>query len=300
MDAQQHPKLVLLSPSGWSDYALLDSGTGAKLERFGPYSFIRPEPQAIWSPALGQEKWDAADAVFRGEDGEDGGRWHLRHHIDSRWIMHYKNIKFWAHMTPFRHMGVFPEQASQWDWIDEIIRKARKPVRVLNLFGYTGLASLVAANAGAHVTHVDASKPAITWARENQQLSELEDRPIRWIIDDALKFIQREVRRQAQYDGFIIDPPKFGRGAKGEIWKFYESLPTLLKDCRSLLSERPLFTVLTAYAIRLSALSLQYALEEMFTDYHGSITTGEMITHEQSADRMLSTAIFSRWTSQQP
>jgi 23S rRNA (cytosine1962-C5)-methyltransferase len=295
MDRKYNPNIVLLAPSQWSDYTLLDSGAGAKLEQFGPYSFIRPEPQALWSPALDQEKWDATDAVFRSEDGEDGGKWLFRRPIDDRWIMRYKNIKFWSQVTSFRHLGVFPEQASHWDWIDEVIRKARRPVRVLNLFGYTGLATLVAANAGASVTHVDASKQAIAWARENQHISELEDRPIRWIIDDALKFTQREVRRQARYDGFIIDPPKFGRGPKGEIWKFYESFPTLLRACRELLSEQPLFTVLTAYAIRLSALSLHYSLEEMFAGYHGSITTGEMITHEQSAGRQLSTAIFSRW-----
>jgi 23S rRNA (cytosine1962-C5)-methyltransferase len=296
--ASSSPQFVLLAPSGWTDYALLDSGAGVKLERFGRYTFVRPEPQAIWSPALSQEAWDAADAVFQGE-GEESGRWKWKHALEPRWIMYYKNIRFWVRTTSFRHLGVFPEQASQWDWMRESIEKAQRPARVLNLFGYTGLATLVAARAGAHVTHVDASKDVVNWARENQTLSGLEDRPIRWIIDDALKYVQREARRQVQYDGLIIDPPKFGRGPKGEVWKLYDSLPILLNACRSLLSKHPLFAVLTAYAIRTSALSLQYVLEEMFAGYNGSLTTGEMVLVEQSAGRMLSTAIFSRWSPKQ-
>lgn len=297
MNTKSRPKLVLLSPSDWADYALMDSGAGAKLERFGPYSFIRPEPQALWSPALPPEQWNAADALFQGGDGEEGGKWQFQRAIEPRWTMHYKNIAFWSQATSFRHLGVFPEQASQWDWISDMIKRANRPLRVLNLFGYTGLASLMAAEAGAHVTHVDASKQVIGWARENQSLSRLEDRPIRWIMDDALKFVQREVRRQAAYDGLIIDPPKFGRGPKGEIWKLYESLPVLLKMCRSLLSKRPVFTVITAYAIRISALSLHYALEEMFADYDGSTMSGEMGLTEQGTGRFLSTAIFARWSA---
>lgn len=297
MDNKSQPRFVFLSPSNWTDYALLDSGAGAKLERFGPYCFVRPEPQAIWSPNLSQEKWESADAVFQGGDGEEGGKWQFRRPIEPQWVMHYKNISFWARATPFRHLGVFPEQAGQWDWISDLIKGADRPVRVLNLFGYTGLATLVAASSGAHVTHVDASKQTVSWARENQLLSGLEDRPIRWIVDDALKYVQREARRQTQYEGIIIDPPKFGRGPKGEIWKIYESLPILLKACRSLLSKRPLFAVLTAYAIRTSALSLHYALEEMFAGYDGSTTSGEMVLPQLGKGRLLSTAIFSRWVS---
>jgi 23S rRNA (cytosine1962-C5)-methyltransferase len=292
-----HPDYTLLAPSGWSDYALLDSGGGAKLERFGRYCFVRPEPQAIWSRALPVKDWEAADGIFSGEEREDGGggRWQFKQPLAERWMMHYKDIRFWARATSFRHLGVFPEQASQWEWMSSLIARAGRPARVLNLFGYTGIATLVAARAGAQVTHVDASKQIMAWARENQALSGLETSPIRWIIDDALKFVQREGRRQVHYDGLIIDPPKFGRGPKGEVWKLYDSLPALLSACRSLLSERPLFTVLTAYAIRTSALSLHYALEEMFAGFHGSLASGEMVNVEQSAGRMLSTAIFSRW-----
>lgn len=297
MDKQERPTFAFLSPSEWRDYALLDSGDGRKLERFGQYTFIRPEPQAFWSPALPQQQWDAADATFQTSDGEDKGNWQCRHPLEPRWIMRYKRLSFWARTTPFRHLGVFPEQATQWDWISAVIQKADRPVKVINLFGYTALATLAAAQAGAAVTHVDASKPAITWARENQQLSGLEDRPIRWIQDDALKFLRREIRRGAKYDGFIMDPPKFGHGPKGEIWKLYDLLPDLLKACRALLNDHPLFAVLTAYGINSSALSLRYALDEMFAGYDGSVTAGEMGVIEQSAGRMLSSAIFSRWAA---
>ncbi len=296
------PVYTLLSPAQWQEYALLDSGEGAKLERFGKYAFVRPEPQAIWSRALSAKEWAAADGVFQGQseekENDDGGRWQFRHPIDDRWSLRYSDIRFWVRATSFRHLGVFPEQASQWEWMDDLIRGAGRHVRVLNLFGYTGLATLIAASAGAQVTHVDASKQTIAWARENQALSKLEDRPVRWILDDALKFVQRETRRQVHYDGLIIDPPKFGRGPKGEIWKLYESLPTLLDACRLLLSERPLFAVLTAYAIRTSALSLYYALDEMCEGVGGSLTCGEMVNVEQSAGRLLSTAIFARWEAQ--
>ncbi|HLG62226.1 MAG TPA: class I SAM-dependent methyltransferase [Ktedonosporobacter sp.] len=299
MDTKSHFTFVFLSPSNWIDYALLDSGAGAKLEQFGPYRFVRPEPQALWLPALPQETWRAADAIFRGGDSEEGGKWQFNRSVEPQWVMHYKTMSFWSKITSFRHLGVFPEQASQWDWLSETIQRANRPVRILNLFGYTGLATLVAAKAGAHVTHVDASKQAVSWARENQMLSGLGDQPIRWIVDDALKYVQREVRRQIHYDGLIIDPPKFGRGPKDEIWKLYDSLPVLLKICRSLLSKQPLFAVLTAYAIRVSALSLQYTLEEMFAGYDGSTISGEMTLIEQSRGRQLSTAIFSRWVSHQ-
>jgi 23S rRNA (cytosine1962-C5)-methyltransferase len=299
----ERPSLLLLTPGEWQDYALLDSGAGARLERLGPYRFVRPEPQALWQPALPRKLWEKADAIFvsgspLSEDQEQHGRWQFRHPLEPRWMVRYKHLSFWAAPTPFRHLGVFPEQASHWNWLAELVSAAvrRRPVRVLNLFGYTGLASLAAASAGASVTHVDASKKILEWARANQTLSGLSSRPIRWIVDDALKFAQREVRRGSRYDGVIIDPPKFGRGPRGEVWKLQESLPTLLQTCRSLLSEEPLFVVLTTYAIRSSALSLYYALKEMMRGYGGTITTGEMALVEESAQRLLSTAIFARWS----
>lgn len=295
MERRTQPTLTLLTSPGWNEYQLLDSGRGSKLERFGPYTFIRPESQAIWQPTLSEREWNAADGIFDTGDSAEGGRWNLQPSVEEAWVMRYKGLKFWAQPTPFRHMGVFPEHANHWDWMARLIAEAQRPVRVLNLFGYTGLATLAAAAAGAAVTHIDASKKTIGWARENQILSGLDDRPIRWILDDAVKFVRREVRRETHYDGFIIDPPPFGRGPKGEIWRLEEALPALLDDCRTLLSDRPLFFVLTAYAIRTSALSMYYALRDTMQDFGGIITTGEMVLSEQSGNHLLSTSIFARW-----
>jgi len=211
--------------------------------------------------------------------------------------MSYKGLKFRLQTTAGRHLGVFPEQAAQWDWIEEIVRAAGRPVQVLNLFGYTGLATLAAARAGAKVTHVDASKKSVAWGRENQALSNLSELPVRWILDDALKFTLREARRGVKYDGVILDPPKFGRGPKGEVWEFFRLLPELLKACRLVLGEQPLFVCLTAYAIRLSALSLYYSLEEMTAGLDGQITAGELVLVERSARRMISMAIYARWSN---
>lgn len=303
LNPNRAPSEITLSASpDWEDYELLDSGNGKKLERYGPYIFVRPEHQAIWSPALSKTKWEAAHATFQTSGGESGGNWEYHQQVKPTWIMNYKELRFRAHTSGSRHVGVFPEQACHWDWIGEqIINSVSLSTgsnpQVLNLFGYTGLATLAAAKAGARVTHVDASKKAIQIGQENQKLSHLENQPIRWLIDDAFKFVKREVRRGSRYDGIILDPPKFGRGPQGQVWEFFESLPNLLQDCRSILSEKPLFIVLTAYAIRASALSVHYALQEMVSSLGGRIESGELILVEKSAQRKLSTAIFSRWSS---
>lgn len=290
------PKSDFFIPSNdWRDYALLDSGEEMKLERFGTRILARPDQSAIWRRALSKEQWDAADGIFRGGGEEDGGKWQFKKDL-SRWQMQWQPVKFFVEPTPFRHMGVFPEQASQWEWISEKIKNAKRPVKIVNLFGYTGSASLVAAAAGAEVTHVDASKKIIAWARENQKLSGLQDKPIRWIVDDALKFIKREVRRGAKYDGFIIDPPKFGRGSKGEIWHIYEHLPILLDECRKLFSDNLLFVNLTCYAIRITPLSLRYVLEERLTGRGGIIEQGDLALKESSAGRLLPQAVCARWS----
>ena len=291
------PELNLLTPSGWVDYALLDSGYGLKLERYGPYTFVRPEPQAIWQPAASQESWQAAHAIFQPTREESGGHWQFNKPVKESWVMQYKGLKFRVQTTAGRHLGVFPEQAPHWDWIGNVVQTAKRDINVLNLFGYTGLASLEAARAGAHVTHIDASKKSVAWARENQALSDLGNKPIRWIVDDALKFVQRDARRGVKYDGLILDPPKFGRGPKGEVWEFYRLLPELLSACRSVLSQEPIFICLTAYAIRASALSLYYSLQEMVAGFAGRISVGELALEEHSAGRMLSMAIFARWES---
>jgi 23S rRNA (cytosine1962-C5)-methyltransferase len=290
----KEPFSLLESPR-WRDYELLDSGDGLKLERFGQYIFSRPEAQAMWKRALPQRDWDAAHAVFQPTAEESGGHWHAQKKFPERWQMNYGNLKFWTMTTPGRHLGVFPEVAAHWDWMADAVRAADRPANVLNLFGYTGLASLAVAAAGAKVTHVDASKKSVAWARENQSLSGLDASPIRWIVDDALKFVEREVRRGAKYDGIILDPPKFGRGPKGEIWEVYKSLPDLFAACRAVLSEHPIFVVTTVYAVRASAIHLGQALEEMMRGFDGEMERGELVTREKSAGRLLSQAVFARW-----
>ena len=287
---------LMLSPQ-WEDYELVDSGNGQKLERYGPYEFIRPEPQAMWRPALKEKRWQSALAVFQPTREESGGHWVFRQSVEPSWEMRYGQLRFQVQTTAGRHLGVFPEQAVHWDWIRDTVLASKRQLQVLNLFGYTGLASLAAAQAGARVTHVDASKKALQWARQNQALSDLADRPIRWLLDDAMKSVQREARRAAQYDGIILDPPKFGRGPKGEVWEFFELFPQLLEACRAVLSPNPLFIVITAYAIRASSLSLHYALENTIKDFHGKVTSGELVIQEKSAQRLISMAIFSRWSA---
>lgn len=292
------PQIELFIARGWKDFALLDSGQGRKLERYGPYTFIRPAPQAVWEPTLPASAWEQAHGVFEPSREESGGRWQFKRPLPANeWVISYHDIKFQAHAAASRHMGVFPEQAVHWDWIGDQIRSASRPAQVLNLFGYTGLATLAAAQAGARVTHIDASKKAIQLARLNQSLSGLEERPVRWIVDDALKFVRREERRGARYEGIILDPPKFGRGPKGEVWEFFELMPRLMEACQAILSDHPLFIVITAYAIQASALSLYYALQERMARYGGQTTCGEIALQEESAGRVLSLAITARWSA---
>jgi 23S rRNA (cytosine1962-C5)-methyltransferase len=256
--------------------------------------------------------------VFVPTGEESGGHWDFKKKVEEKWEMHYDltprpsllkgeaGLRFWVMTTPGRHLGVFPEVAAHWDWLSELIHHrahtpalaggARGEISVLNLFGYTGLATLAAAAAGAKVTHVDASKKSVSWARENQALSNLTDKPIRWIVDDALKFVQREARRGVKYDGIILDPPKFGRGPKGEVWEVYKSLPSLLEACYACLSRDPLFVVTTLYAVRASAVHVAQALEEMMKGYGGKVESGELVTREQSAGRLLSQAVYARWS----
>ena len=298
------PTFLLLRSRPWRDYELLDTGDGHKLERFGGYVFARPEVQAMWAQALSVKDWDAADATFQPTNEENGGHWAFNKKKDlERWEMAYAlpngfPLRFWAMTTSGRHLGVFPEAAPHWDLIADCLKGAgRESPNVLNLFGYTGLATLAAASAGAQVTHVDASRKSVAWARENQALSGLERKPVRWIVDDALKFVEREGRRGARYDGIILDPPKFGRGPKGEVWEAYKSLPRLLQACSAILSKNPLFVILTAYAVKASALHIAEALSEVTRDFAGAVELGELITPEKSAGRLLSQAVFARWTA---
>lgn len=285
------------------DYALLDSGEGQKLERYGGLKIIRPEGQAIWQRSLPASAWREADAIFTGDTDEEGiGRWAFPGRpLDETFPMKWDGMPFLGRFTSFRHTGVFPEQAAHWRAMAEHLDKAgasmaEKP-KVLNLFGYTGIASLVAARAGAHVTHVDASRKAIGWARENQALAGLEDRPIRWICEDAVKFCEREARRGNTYDGILLDPPAYGRGPKGEVWQMFEDIPYMVDLCKSILSPKPLFVVLTAYAIRASFLSIHELMQEVFGDMGGQLESGELTIKTENSDRHLSTSMFSKWTA---
>lgn len=297
MRTNEIPTIHIASAQEWTDYELIDSGDGSKLERFGKYTFSRPEAQAVWPTAQPASVWSKADAVFQTTAEENGGHWHFNKTLPESWVMQYKSIKFKAQTSASRHLGVFPEQAVHWDWIAKIIKDAQRPVKVLNLFGYTGLASLAAAKAGAQVTHVDASKKAIAWARENQSLSEASDASIRWIVDDALKFVEREIRRGSFYEGIILDPPKFGRGPKGEVWEFFKLLPQLLTACKEALSQDSLFLIVTAYAVKSSALTLHGAINDMTKARGGNIEVGELVTIERSANRLISNAIYARWSA---
>ena len=286
----------VMRTSGWGDYSLLDSGNGRKLERYGPYKVVRPEPQCLWTPRLPQSEWDAADAVFDPSDEEDAGRWRFRGKPRETWPLGWGDVKFHGRFTAFRHLAFFPEQAANWAWLDQQVRAAAQP-RVLNLFGYTGVASLVMAAAGAAVTHVDASKKAVAWARENAELSGLADRPVRWITEDARKYVQREVRRGSKYEGIILDPPKYGRGPDGQVWRLFEDLPELAGLCAELLSENARFLVLNAYAERISGAALAGLLAEKLAARAGRIEWGELALMEDRGDRAIGMSFYARWSA---
>lgn len=297
----------ILIADDWRDYRLLDSGDGRKLEQVGPYRFVRPEPQALWRPARAAKEWDAADAVFASSATEDdeSGRWRFNKPLPETWPMRWDDLSFISRPTPFRHLAFFPEHSVHWRFARACIGERKgEQAEVLNLFGYTGLASLACASAGAKVTHVDASKKAIGMARANQDAAGLSAAPIRWICDDALKFVQREVRRGRRYDGIILDPPKFGRGPDGETWRIESNLTELLSLCATLLRRDPNdkssaqgFMIATVYAVRLSYLALDQAAREAFAGAGGAWQAGEMALPHEGRDFVLPTAIFSRWRS---
>ncbi|KQY40734.1 SAM-dependent methyltransferase [Rhizobium sp. Root483D2] len=293
---------IILETKGARDYHLIDSGDGLKLEQYGPYRIVRPEAQALWPRTLPAHVWDNADSIFTGDTDEDGmGRWRFpRQALGETWPMQILDAEFYGRFTAFRHVGVFPEQLAHWSWMKEQIEKAGRPLKVLNLFGYTGVASLIAAKAGAEVTHVDASKKAIGWARENQALGRADHLPIRWICEDAMKFIQREERRGSRYDIILTDPPKFGRGPNGEVWQLFDHLALMLDICREILSPDAKGLVLTAYSIRASFYSIHELMRETMRGRGGAVESGELILREGGLDgnepgRALSTSLFSRW-----
>jgi 23S rRNA (cytosine1962-C5)-methyltransferase len=282
---------LIMEGAGWADYGLVDSGHGRKLERYGSYRFIRPEGQALWSPRL--ETWQADGEFVPGSDEDGGGRWQLSGEVPQEgWPLAWNEVRFTAQCTPFRHLGFFPDMAPVWEWM-----RAQGAESTLNLFGYTGVGTLALSECGP-VTHVDASKKSVAQARENAALSGMAERPIRWLIDDAAKFAAREVRRGKRYDGIILDPPKFGRGPEGEVWRLEEGLPPLIADCRHLLDADSTFLFLTVYAVRMSSLALAGLLSEHFADLPGTIEHGDLAVREEGeSGRLLPTAIFARWSN---
>ena len=290
------PTPETLRTTGWSDYALIDSGDGRKLERYGRFTVVRPEPQCFWKPAQ-PELWDKADAVFDPEGDDEDGRWSFRGKAIDLFPLAWNDVRFNSRFTPFRHLAFFPEQAANWEWLDARVRTLQRP-KILNLFGYTGVASLACSAAGAEVTHVDASKKSVNWARENAALSGLEDRPIRWIVEDARKYVAREVRRGSKYHGIILDPPKYGRGPTGEVWRLFEDLPQLVHDCAALLADDASFLLLNAYAARISGLSLAHLTAEATAGRGGVIDWGELALVEESPrGAEIGLSFFSRWSA---
>ena len=336
--------LNLITSDGFADYALLDSGLGRKLERFGKIIVDRPEPQALWQPRLGKSEWGQANAVFSasGEDDEKG-KWRIDKPVPERWAVRVEftspppswgrpgggesklqasgipptldpsprraegspsarwggrsSITMLCKLAGLWHLGLFPEQRPHWDWmLNELAKVKGETPRVLNLFGYTGAASLLAAKAGAEVTHVDASKKAVSWARENQSASKLDAAKIRWIVDDAAKFVAREVRRGKNYHMILVDPPKFGRGPEGEVWDLFSDLPALLNDCAKLLASKDAAMVLTVYAIRASALAFDQLMRDTLKGKGGSFDTGELAI-QAAGGHAVPTSLFVRWSA---
>lgn len=301
----------ILSIASTKDYALLDSGNGEKLERFGEIVLARPDPQALWKKRLPAADWKKADGSFSRE--ESGGKWQLKQQVMSKWSVSFGGLTLWIKPTAFKHTGLFPEQSVNWDWMRKIIKEGAGKVssgtslEVLNLFGYTGGATLACAQAGAKVVHIDSSKAAVTWARENAEASGLKDAPIRWIIEDARVFVEREIKRGRKYDGIIMDPPAFGHGVDSELWRIEEHFLPLVQDCMKLLSDKPLFFLINGYSAGYSAVAYENVLLELKTTYGGEIEIGELTIEEESGGkekanekspaRLLPAGIFARWSS---
>ncbi|MFL6784542.1 MAG: class I SAM-dependent methyltransferase [Sphingomicrobium sp.] len=283
-------ELTTIVAEPWDDWGLIDCGNGRKLERYGAIQVVRPEPQAMWPPA--RNDWNPDATFVPGSDEEGGGRWVQHRPVPRQWPLTRGAVRFEASLTPFRHLGFFPDMAPQWDWV----RGRSADAEVLNLFGYTGVGTLLLSDAEARLVHVDASKKSVEQGKANAALSGMADRPIRWILDDATKFTAREVRRGRRYDGILLDPPKFGRGPEGEVWRLEEHLAPLLADCRRLLDADSRFLVLTVYAVRMSALAIGELVGQTLADFGGAVEFGEMAIREEARGLLLPTAIFARWT----
>lgn len=291
--------MLFLKPESFSDYQLIDSGSYKKLEKFGPFILSRPEPQAVWDTSLSEKEWEKlSSADFRKEAGNpEKGEWILKKGMKEQWFLQYKpsdfNISFRLGLTSFKHVGIFPEQAGNWDYIYKKVKQLGNTPKVLNLFAYTGGASLAAKAAGADVSHVDSVKQVITWGRENMEASGLKD--IRWVVEDAMKYVQREIRRGNKYQGIILDPPAYGRGPNGEKWIIEDHLNEILKGCRDLLDEQNHFFILNLYSIGFSALIVETLLKNIFKETK-NLETGELYLEDQ-AGKKLPLSIFGRFST---
>ncbi|OGG29459.1 hypothetical protein A2973_02850 [Candidatus Gottesmanbacteria bacterium RIFCSPLOWO2_01_FULL_49_10] len=286
------PIIPIEYPTDWTDYELTDTGLGMKLERFGTYTVSRPDPRVLWKRNKAIELWDAAGAQYV-RSTKTEGHWHIKNPPPSPWLIRYRDMTFRLEPTAFKHVGIFPEQAVNWVWLKEII--AGKPLSILNLFAYTGAATVVAAKSGARVTHLDSVKSALTWAHENARLNDFAENQVRWIADDAMKFVLREAKRGNTYDGIILDPPRFGRGSKGEVWKLLDDLPRLLEACAVILSPQARFLLVNAYTADISPIALGQLVGSIMKDRGRSVSCGELALKESESNRLLPSGIFARW-----
>ena len=278
----------------WKDYEVIDTSPGEKLERWGNYILVRPDPQVIWNTPKNAQGWKKKNGHYH-RSAKGGGEWEF-FNLPEEWSIHYKELTFNLKPFSFKHTGLFPEQAVNWDWFSELIRNAGRPIKVLNLFAYTGGATLSAAKAGAQVTHVDASKGMVAWAKENAVSSGLKDAPIRWLVDDCVKFVEREIRRGNHYDAIIMDPPSFGRGANGEVWNIEESLYELVELCTEVLSDNPLFFLINSYTTGMSPKVLENVLMLTVNEkYDGKISSGEVGLPMKNSNLVLPCGIYGRW-----
>ncbi|HCI05452.1 MAG: hypothetical protein UX26_C0034G0004 [Parcubacteria group bacterium GW2011_GWC1_45_9] len=295
-------KISVEHPQNWREYELLDSGNCKKLERFGDFKIIRPDPRALWSPSLPRLEWDKASASFQGRT-KDEGKWSKANRIPEKWQIHYEKLAFLLKFSNFKNIGIFPEQAVNWEWLRSLLRNTErsrstenKPLKVLNLFAYTGAASVVCAKAGSEVVHVDSVRSVNFWAKQNAELNNIPAGQIRFLEDDAFKFVAREAKRGNKYDGIIMDPPRFGHGLKGEIWKLAFDLPKLVFECQKILSPNPLFFLINVYTADLSSIALANLLQSAVKKPGGTISAGELALKEKSAGRFLPSGIFARWS----
>ena len=278
----------------WKDYEIIDMADGEKLERWGQYTLIRPDPQIIWKEKSFPAKWNTANATYK-RSKTGGGAWNYKNKLPASWQIKYKNLVFNIKPMGFKHTGIFPEQAVNWDWMIDKIKSAKRPIKVLNLFAYTGGATVACLSAGASVCHVDSSKGMVAWAKENVESSKLSDKKVRYLVDDCIKFVKREIRRGNKYDAIIMDPPSYGRGTSGEVWQFEENISDLVELCTKVLSNNPLFLLINSYTTGISSQVLGNILKLNFKKYPGKISAGEIGLPMNNSNIVLPCGIYGKW-----